>query len=199
MSRQLSRPVEFGIEGQQPVGMIFHRFAATDDVGQLRRGIHIENAFSESPGDTKPMGLYFSAYGDCARAPHIHLYPSEKPGVVKVDVRFDLEKMIDDLLTKGRYALFTLLHIRPANFQIFRGKIREVLEFARGGRNHILSSPRNQYEELLGHCAEINLRGISPDQLIRLGEDVKIMLINRSEQEPLEFKSYKKLLTSLKS
>ena len=98
--RRLEKPLTFGTEGERPEGQIYHRYTVTDDIQILLNGLNVANRFAQSPGDIKPLGLYFSGYGPCSEVDYANIYPTDKQGVVKLDVSFDLNTMVDDLAMK---------------------------------------------------------------------------------------------------
>jgi hypothetical protein len=177
-ARRLEHPLTFGIEGEKPEGQIYHRYAVTDDVRNLLSGLNMANRFSQSPGDRQPSGLYFTGYGRCSEVANVNVRPTDRQGVVEVDVSFDLNTMVDDLAKKGRFALFIAMRVTPDNFHLFKGRIREVVEFASGGRNHRLAL-RESYSELVGATSEIDVTGFSPEQLSGMGSDLQVMVVDR--------------------
>lgn len=196
-TRKLEKPLTFGVEGEKPEGQIYHRFAVTDDIQALLNGLNIANLFSRSPGDRQPTGLYFSGYGRCSEVANVNVRPTDKQGIVEVDVSFDLNTMVDDLAKKGRFAIFIAMRITPDNFHLFKNRIREVAEFAKGGRNHTLVL-RKHYSQLTGATAEINLAGLSPEQLSEMGPDLQIMIVDRDNPNPkYEFKPYSEVIKDI--
>lgn len=67
------------------------------------------------------------------------------------------------------------MRVTPDNFHLFKNRFREVVEFARGGRDHKLAL-RTEYSELVGASAEINMSSLSPEELLRLGPDLQAMV-----------------------
>ncbi len=195
---RLEKPLTFGVEGEKPEGQIYHRYAVTDNIQTLLKGLNIANRFSQSPKDRQPTGLYFSGYGRCSETANVNVHPTNRQGVVEVDVSFDLNTMIDDLAKKGRFALFIVMRITPDNFHIFKNRIREVTEFARGDRDHNLAL-RSEYSELVGSTAEINMAGLSPEKLSRLGADLQVMVVDRNSRNPkYEFKPYSEVIGDIR-
>ncbi len=197
-ARMLEKPLIFGTEGERPEGRIYHRYAVTDDVGTLLNGLNVANLFSRSPGDRQTSGLYFSGYGRCSEVANVNVHPTDKWGIVEVDVSFDLDIMVDDLVKKGRFAIFIAMRITPNNFYIFRNRIREVAHFARGGRHHSLVL-RGEYSELVGATAEINMVDLPPEQLSKMGSDLQVMIVDRdSRNHRYEFKRYSEVITDIR-
>jgi hypothetical protein len=197
-ARRLKEPLTFGVEGERPEGQIYHRYAVTDDIRELLSGLNIANRFSQSPGDRQPFGLYFSGYGQCSGEANVNVRPTDKQGIVEVDVNFDLNTMVDDLANKGRYAVFIVMRITPSNFPMFRYRIQEVVEFANGGRDHKMVS-RTDYSELVGATAQINLSGLSPEQLSELGSDLQVMVVDRDNpNQEYKFKPYSEIIAEIK-
>ncbi len=186
-----------GKDDQVREGFIYSRISSTDNLNQLLNGIGTRNEWARSPNDPPALwGLYFSAMGRAKDIKDGDVIPVEGGGVT---VKPMMEGTVEDLLTKGRYAIMVHMKVDKENFQYFAGAIGEIEDV--GGRQMHKIDIRQNYDEVKGYRCQINTARLPRTVLEELGDDVQILVVDREKppQGEVGFKPYKDFVHDLET
>lgn len=174
----------------------YGRFANIEDPNQLRTSLAARNTWQGTWGSdfSSPPGLFFD-YDEAKTYQELELEARHKRKTwlsqwelefvdlgrgVGRDVYFD-RISIESYLKKTPYAVRILMHITPDNYYMFNGLMH--LSTNAGIRERIFT-PVRSYDDIKPSVATFSLERLSPEQLIGLGDNVKLAIYSQDTRKP---------------